>query len=266
MGVMATHTDNLLRDEIGRAFVQRHQANVMGVLPGWDRLRLQGTLRSLYYPPVMEHYLRRAGVMWKDFKDFATGLTGRIREAAEELAKRQQRPVIYLASSRASKEDEARRIQQRDGVRTGLIAIMSCVEPCRRWCMRGNQASKKLELSIEWGKCIHLYFYWIHEELGFLHLRLQTWFPFLIQVCVNGREWLGRQMDKVGIGYRREENCFPWIADIGRAQELMEQQQGTDWECWVSWSSNVTRCTKRSVDRSRGSTIGRRPRANTPLT
>jgi hypothetical protein len=229
MGVMATHTDNLLRDEIGRAFVQRHQANVMGVLPGWDRLRLQGTLRSLYYPPVMEHYLRRAGVMWKDFKDFATGLTGRIREAAEELAKRQQRPVIYLASSRASKEDEARRIQQRDGVRTGLIAIMSCVEPCRRWCMRGNQASKKLELSIEWGKCIHLYFYWIHEELGFLHLRLQTWFPFLIQVCVNGREWLGRQMDKVGIGYRREENCFPWIADIGRAQELMEQQQGTDW-------------------------------------
>jgi len=36
-------------------------------------------------------------------------------------------------------------------------------------------------------------------------------------------------MDKAGIAYRREENCFPWIADIGRAQELMEQQRGTDW-------------------------------------
>ena len=116
--------------------------------------------------------------------------------------------MIYLASSRASKEDEARRIQQRDGVRTGLIAIMSCVEPCRRWCMRGNQASKKLELSIEWGKCIHLYFYWIHEELGFLHLRLQTWFPFLIQVCVNGREWLGRQMDKAGIALSARGELF----------------------------------------------------------
>jgi hypothetical protein len=225
---MAINANNF-KDEVGLAFVQRYQSDVIGVLHGWDRLRLEGTLRSLYYPPVMEQYLRKAGVMWKNFKTFATTLTGRIRGAAEDLAKQQQRPLIYLASSRASKEDKARQIQQRDQVKTGLIAIMSCVEPCRRWSMRGNQATKKLELSIEWGKCIHLYFYWIHEELGFLHLRLQTWFPFLIQVCVNGREWLGHQMDKAGIAYRRQDNCFPWIGDVRRAQKLMEQQQGIDW-------------------------------------
>ena len=68
-----------------------------------------------------------------------------------------------------------------------------------------------------------------HEELGFLHLRLQTWFPFLVQVCVNGREWLSRQMDQAGMAYRREENCFPWIGDVKRAQELMERQHATDW-------------------------------------
>jgi|SRR5881397_1782150 len=121
---MATNADNLLKNEVGRAFVERYQHDVIGVLHGWDRLRLQGTLRSLYYPPVMEHYLRKAGVMWKDFKQFAIGLTGRVRQAAEDKAKEQQRPVIYLASSRASKEDEARQIQQRDGVKKGLIAIM----------------------------------------------------------------------------------------------------------------------------------------------
>src|SRR5206468_2837965 len=93
----------------------------------------------------MEHYLRKAGVMWKDFKQFAIGLTGRVRQAAEDKAKEQQRPVIYLASSRASKEDEARQIQQRDGVKKGLIAIMSCVEPWRRWCMHGNRATKRVE-------------------------------------------------------------------------------------------------------------------------
>lgn len=227
---MATNTaNNLLKNEVGRAIVERYPRDVIGVLHGWDRLRLQGTLRSLYYPPVMEQYLRKAGVMWKDFKQFAIGLTGRVRQAAEAIARQQQRPVIYLPSSRASKEDEARQIQRRDKVKRGLITIMSCVEPCRRWSMRGNRESKKLELSLEWGKCTHLYFYWIHEELGFLHLRLQTWFPFLVQVCVNGREWLGRQMDRAGIAYRREENCFSWIGDINRAQQLMEQQQATDW-------------------------------------
>jgi hypothetical protein len=227
---MATNaTDQVLKNEVGQAFIERYQHEVIGVLHGWDRLRLQGTLRSLYYPPVMEQYLRKAGVMWKEFKQFAMGLTGRVRQAAEAIAKKQQRPVIYLASSRASKEEEARQIQRRDKVKRGLIAVMSCVEPCRRWSMRGNRASKRLELSLEWGKCTHLYFYWIHEELGFLHLRLQTWFPFLVQVCVNGREWLSRQMDQAGMAYRREENCFPWIGDVKRAQELMERQHATDW-------------------------------------
>jgi len=114
---MATKAaDNELKNEVGQAFVERYQRDVIGVLHGWDRLRLQGTLRSLYYPPVMEQYLRKAGVMWKDFKPFAVGLTGRVRQAAEVIAKKQQRPVIYLASSRASKEDQARQIQRRDKV------------------------------------------------------------------------------------------------------------------------------------------------------
>ena len=122
---MATNTDNLLKNEVGRAFIERYASDVIGVLHGWDRLRLQGTLRSLYYPPVMEQYLRKAGVMWKDFKQFAIGLTSRVRQASEDVAKEQQRPVIYLTSSRVSKEDEARQIQQRDGVKKGLIAILS---------------------------------------------------------------------------------------------------------------------------------------------
>ena len=57
---MATNTDNLSKHEVGQAFVQRHQKDVIGVLHGWDRLRLQGTLRSLYYQPVMERYLRES--------------------------------------------------------------------------------------------------------------------------------------------------------------------------------------------------------------
>jgi len=95
--------------------------------------------------------------------------------------------------------------------------------------MRGSFETKRLELRLEWGKCKHYYFYWMHEELGFLHLRLQTWFPFLIQVCVNGREWLARQMDRGGIRYRKEDNCFPWVSDVEGAQKLMAEQARIDW-------------------------------------
>jgi hypothetical protein len=225
---MPTQTDPH-RDGVAASFVQAHSKDVIGVLHGFDRLRLAGTLRSLYHPEVMQYYLRRSGVLWKDFKAFATGLTERIRQHATALAQTQHRPVIYLPSSRTTKETLARQIAERDGIRSGLIALFSCVEPCRTWFARGNRATQKLELKLQWGKCIHLYFYWRHEQLGFLHLRLQTWFPFLLQVCLNGREWLARQLDAAGLAYHREDNCFPWIADLPRAQALMAQQERTDW-------------------------------------
>jgi hypothetical protein len=77
--VLMSTIHNALTKEVAHAFVGRHQRDVIGVLHGWDRLRLQGTLRSLYYQPVMEEYLRQAGVLWKDFKTFATTLTARVR-------------------------------------------------------------------------------------------------------------------------------------------------------------------------------------------
>ena len=86
-----------------------------------------------------------------------------------------------------------------------------------------------IELQGGWRKCLHYYHYHLHPELGLMHVRLQTWFPFTMQVCLNGREWLARQMDAAGVGYARRDNCFVHIADLGRAQELMDQQLRTDW-------------------------------------
>jgi hypothetical protein len=59
--------------------------------------------------------------------------------------------------------------------------------------------------------------------------RIQTWFPFAIQVCLNGREWLARQMDHVGLRYVRRDNCFPWVAGWGRAQRLLAAQRRMPW-------------------------------------
>ena len=54
------------RDGVVSLFIQRHQADVIGVLHGLDRL--PGSLRSLYHPSVMQYCLGRAGVLWKNFK------------------------------------------------------------------------------------------------------------------------------------------------------------------------------------------------------
>jgi hypothetical protein len=69
-------------------------------------------------------------------------------------------------------------------------------------------------------KCLHLYFYVIDRELGFIHIRLQTWFPFQIQIYLNGHEWLARQLERRGVAFERYENTFLSIADLPLAQRL----------------------------------------------
>ncbi|NIR50117.1 hypothetical protein GWO43_16565, partial [candidate division KSB1 bacterium] len=53
--------------------------------------------------------------------------------------------------------------------------------------------------------------------------------PFPIQVCINGREWLAREMDKAGIEYERRENCFIHIADMQKAQEMADATAKRNW-------------------------------------
>jgi hypothetical protein len=211
-------------------FVNQHAKKVIGVLQGFDRVRVQATLRTLYHQSVMEYYLLSQKLLFKDFKTLVTNTTNKVREAATQLAERSGRRTVYLQSNCYHKEDLARDIMRQDRVKEGLITVISAVEPCRTWFVRGNKQTKRLELKLNWGKCIHLYFYFLHRQLGFLHLRLQTWFPFLVQICFNGREWLSRQLDAAGIKYQRRDNCFPWIGDLEGAQKLMDRQIHTGWQ------------------------------------
>jgi hypothetical protein len=216
-------------DSVPNPFIQKHQADVTGVLRGFDRLRLAGTFRALYHPPVMEKYIQKAGFLLKDFKQLMLQITSQIKAATQQVAQRAGRPLTYLSSSQVRKEQVAREIAQKDRISCGLIAILSCVEPCRTYTVGGNPQTKKLEAQLGLGKCLHYYFYHFHPVFGFMHLRLQSWFPFLIHICVNGRNWLAQQMTRLGMRYEQQDNCFTWIEDVEKAQRLLDEQLKTRW-------------------------------------
>jgi hypothetical protein len=107
--------------------------------------------------------------------------------------------------------------------------VLTCVEPCRTFEIYRNPETKHLQLQPRMRKCLFLYHYTVHPVFGFLNARIQTWFPFSIQICLNGREWLAHQLDAVGLPYLRQDNCFPWIEDWSTAQRLLDQQLTVDW-------------------------------------
>ena len=211
------------------SFLETHADSLLGVLSGLDRILFRGLLFPLAYTSGFDGFLGGHGVLYKDFKPFVQRVSKHLHEHAKTVAQEQGRPYFYLQSPRISKEDFARDIMERDQISEGLICVFACVEPCQSFSVRRNGETKTPKLVSEERKCLHLYFYYMDAEFGFMHVRLQTWFPLTVQVCLNGREYLARQLDRLGIGYEKRDNCFVRIDDIPRAQKLLDKLERRRW-------------------------------------
>lgn len=227
------------------SFLQRFAGSVTGCLSGFDRVLFRGTVRLPAYAGGLSRFLSASRVVLKDLGPFSGRLTAEVRAASEGVMRGAGRPAVCLADPGESKEDRARSIAARDGVTRGPVCLLRAVEPCRSYEVRRDRAQKKLVLEPRFRKCLtwasstrlrspksvesHPYHYWVDEEVGFMHTRLQTWLPLGVRVCVNGREWLCRQLDRAGVGYVRRDNRLTAVSDVGRAQAPLDAQLRTGW-------------------------------------
>jgi hypothetical protein len=212
-----------------KSFVQRFAALILGVVSGWDRLRFRGTKRWLANPKGLFGFLWNRGVLLKEFGAYAEDASRQIRTATEELARRCDRPLRYLASAKTSKEDVVLDLLRRHPTSEGLVAILSCVEPCHSFEVHRCRTTKHLQLRRAWRKCLHYYHYYLDPQWGLMQVRLQTWLPFGMHVVLNGRERLARQLTAAGVGFVQRDNCFTALADPEKAQALAQEQLSTDW-------------------------------------
>ena len=117
----------------------------------------------------MAYFLDRLGVhITHDSGQFVTEASSKVIAHAEALAKKAGRPFTYQDRVVHGKDDLARQIAVRDGITEGLICVFSTVEPAMCFGLAGGAIRPRLR------KCLHLYIYVIDRELGFIHIRLQT--------------------------------------------------------------------------------------------
>jgi hypothetical protein len=192
-------------------FLSRFESLITGVLSGFDRLVFRGNLIPFHLPHGMFRHLDRAGIRLLDFKDYAVQTSENVKEAALAEARQGGRPVRYLESSDISKEDLARTLLDENPTDSGIVCALTAVEPCMSFEYHRSQDENERGFRLRQRKCLFVYQYRLHPRVGFMNARIQTWFPFAVQVCLNGREWLSRQLDEAKIAYIRHDNCFPWI-------------------------------------------------------
>jgi hypothetical protein len=230
-------------------FITKHQKDILGVLSGFDRVRFRGTFRVLSVAKLLMSWLAHQRVLIKDFGGFAETLTQRLKGSVEEVARqclarrgvvrRPGEPAIqFLRSPKISKEDLVAELIRREGLTEGVVCVLSATELCRSYEVRRNPEAKTLDLEPRTRACLHWYVYFLDAVLGLCHVRIQSWLPFTVHVCANGREMLCRELTKQGIGFQRSDNCLTRVDDCAAAQQILDSQP---WDVWSTRLDDLVR-------------------------
>lgn len=67
------------------------------------------------------------------------------------------------------------------------------------------------------------YLYIWDEDFGPFFLKFSSYFPYTAKLCLNGHEWLKRQLVKEGIAFRALDNGIATCAEVKRLQAIAER-------------------------------------------
>jgi len=208
------------------AFVTKFAASIGAVLSCHDRVIFKG-----YLPFGGDDHLNRfvdlsLKIRRKDFIPFVEQQSDAL--VAHAQAQAQQADASYRYFESKPDQDALVRQLLRERPRSdGLVAVFGVKECCRTVKLRHGQGRPRLAFRRRPQRV--LYYYFLDPDFGLMHVRIQTWFPFTIQVYVNGHEWLARQMLQQRLGFEQHHNAFTQLDDPAKAQQLADRFPHLPW-------------------------------------
>jgi len=208
-------------------FLAKFASLILGTLHCFDRVIFKGHL-AIAAPSELERFVdwvlkvRRSHFM----KDLAPQWSDRLVAHAQEVARKAKRVYLYRTGS-FKKEQWAESLIREHRLDEGLVGILCTLETCNSFALvpgdkRPRFVSKPRPQRV-------LYYYFLDPQLGLIHVRLQTWAPFTLQVYVNGHDWLARQLLRLRIGFVQTHNAFTQIDDFAQAQRQADRFAKLDW-------------------------------------
>lgn len=189
-----------------------------------DRLYLNGYTPELVTGAGLTYFLREH--LGKPIPSPAVlgQITTRFREAVKGFAEAEGIPWVEFRHGER-KDDLANRLRRERGVRGGVVFIGVAQE--KTTAFQGKARPEKGAGWFDWTRdktvyVNHYYFYVDDEEFGPAFVKVCSYAPWALKVCVNGHEWAKRQLDKRGIAYEALDNGFLSCADPAALQAICD--------------------------------------------
>jgi len=209
------------------AFLVKFASLILWKHDCFDRVILKGHL-GLAAPCNLAYYVdcilkvRRTHFM----KEIAPQYSERLVLHAQRWAQHAGRTYLYRTGD-FRKDEWARQLIRDQGITEGLVGVLCTQETCPSYqLVPGPQRPEFVRANRQQRV---LYYYFLDPQFGFMHVRVQTWLPFTVQVYVNGHEYVAQQMAQKQLGFVQQHNAFTQLDDPVQAQRLADRFAKLPW-------------------------------------
>ena len=137
-------------------------------------------------------------------------LTGRFVASVKKYVEEKQIPLIKFAHGER-KDDIANDLRRKSEVEDGVVFVGVAQEKALAFSAKKKEKKGYVGFDYSRGKSVYVnqyYFYLNDAEFGPAFIKVCSYAPWGIKVCLNGHEWAKRQLEKRGIGYEALDNGF----------------------------------------------------------
>ena len=189
-----------------------------------DRLYLNGYIPTLATPGGLISFMREH--LGKPIPSPAVlgQVTSRFRDNVQAFAAENEIPLIKFERGER-KDDRANQLRRERGIRGGVVFIGVAQEKAKTFSGKSMPEKGKgwFEYTRDKSVCVnHYYFYVDDEEFGPAFVKVCSYAPWALKLCLNGHEWVKRQLEKQGIAYTALDNGFLECAEAEVLQKVCD--------------------------------------------
>jgi hypothetical protein len=194
----------------------------------FDRIVVNGYLSGLSRPKQVVYFFREVVGVSAVTKEVLSQRTGDYQGWVESFARHHELPVEW-AERGVRKEEYVRRwqrsMERQD--RFGVYFIFKSMEqgPTFR-CTVPKYPTKDPNhriLAPQRSRFTHYYFYIRDGVLGPIILRVGPFFPFQTTYWLNGHSFIGQELNRAWVGFRKNDNAFLAVDDVKALQAAADR-------------------------------------------
>lgn len=195
----------------------------------FDRIVINGYLSGLSRPEQVVHFFHHVLGIPVVSKEVLSERTNDYQKWVEAFARNHGLPIEW-AGKGVRKENYVlpafRRLKKKKNA-YGVYFIFKSMEQGRTFRISVPKYPTKDPnyriLANQTSRFTHYYFYIRDEVLGPIIVRVASFFPFHATYWLNGHSFMERELERKGIGFRKNDNAFLAVDDVAALQAAADR-------------------------------------------